>query len=391
MEATSKRLDYMIQFLDRKLSAPSNSKHTNNGANSAVDDSYNSNRDQSSALPEFMGKGGGTGIFRLPVRGAVHPGRPPCPDVRPHPLRESQIGGFLRTLTTTETQLWTGSDNGDVQVWQFKNFYGGCGDSAPYRESVALGSGVMCMVGDGGSKVVWSGHRDGRVRAKVWSAGYLSLALWDAHTRELLKVFNMDGQIERMDMSLGQDITFEGEIKMKVVAGPKKEKIQSSFGFLQRSCNAIRGAADAVRQLLQKVLDLEGNLLGGWVAQSSPVIKMAVGDGYVFTLAYHGSIRGWSVLSPGPHDNMLRSELAGKEFLYTRIENLKILAGTWNVAQGRASCDSLVSWFCSAAGDVGIVVVGLQEVEMGAGVLAISAAKETTTWHGLFDLDSRLY
>ncbi|KAJ9176057.1 hypothetical protein P3X46_011407 [Hevea brasiliensis] len=164
MEATSKRLDYMIQFLDRKLSAPSNSKHTNNGANSADDDSYNSNRDQSSALPEFMGKGGGTGIFRLPVRGAVHPGSPPCPDVRPHPLRESQIGGFLRTLTTTETQLWTGSDNGDVQVWQFKNFYGGCGDSAPYRESVALGSGVMCMVGDGGSKVVWSGHRDGRVR-----------------------------------------------------------------------------------------------------------------------------------------------------------------------------------------------------------------------------------
>ncbi|KAJ9176058.1 hypothetical protein P3X46_011408 [Hevea brasiliensis] len=62
----------------------------------------------------------------------------------------------------------------------------------------------------------------------------------------------MDGQIERMDMSLGQDITFEGEIKMKVLAGPKKEKIQSSFGFLQRSCNAIMGAADAVRRVAAK-------------------------------------------------------------------------------------------------------------------------------------------
>lgn len=274
----------------------------------------------------------------------------------------------------------------------------------------------------------------------------------DAHTRELLKVFNIDGQIERMDMSLGHEFTFEDEVKMKIVAGPKKDKIQSSFGFFQRSRNAIMGAADAVRRVAAKggfvddsrrtealivtidgmiwtgcangllvqwdgngnrlqdfryhssavqcfctfglriwvgyasgtiqVLDLEGNLVGGWVAHSSPIIKMAVGDGYVFTLANHGGIRGWSVLSPGPVDNVLRSELAGKDFVYTRIENLKILAGTWNVAQGRTSRDSLISWLGSAAGDVGIVVVGLQEVEMGAGVLAMSAAKETVS---LFD------
>lgn len=269
----------------------------------------------------------------------------------------------------------------------------------------------------------------------------------DAHTRELLKVFNVDGQIERMDMSSGQDLTFEDEIKMKIVAGSKKEKMQSSFGFFQRSRNAIMGAADAVRRVAAKggfgddnrrtealiittdgmiwtgctngllvqwdgngnrlqdfqyhsfavqclcafglriwvgyasgmvqVLDLEGNLLGRWVAHSTSVIKMAVGAGYVFTLANHGGIRGWNVMSPGPLDSILRTELAGKEFLYTRIENLKILTGTWNVAQGRASHDSLISWLGSAAGDVGIVVVGLQEVEMGAGVLAMSAAKET--------------
>ncbi|OAY34181.1 type II inositol polyphosphate 5-phosphatase 15 isoform X2 [Manihot esculenta] len=555
MAATSKRLDYMIQFLDRKLSTSSYSNRNNSVADPADNDDYNSNRNKSSALPEFIGKGGGTGIFRLPVRGAVHPGRPPCLEVRPHPLRESQIGCSLRTLTTTETQLWTGSDNGAVQVWQFKDLYGGCGDSAPHKESVALGSGVMCVVGDEGSRVVWSGHRDGKVRcwkmdfcsdrfrevlswvahsgpiltmiitkygdlwsgaeggalkiwpweaieksfsfteeerhmaallversyvdprsqvtvngfcnlpnsdiryllsdnsrAKVWSAGYLSFALWDAHTRELLKVFNIDGQIERMDMSLGHDFTFEDEVKMKIVAGPKKDKIQSSFGFFQRSRNAIMGAADAVRRVAAKggfvddsrrtealivtidgmiwtgcangllvqwdgngnrlqdfryhssavqcfctfglriwvgyasgtiqVLDLEGNLVGGWVAHSSPIIKMAVGDGYVFTLANHGGIRGWSVLSPGPVDNVLRSELAGKDFVYTRIENLKILAGTWNVAQGRTSRDSLISWLGSAAGDVGIVVVGLQEVEMGAGVLAMSAAKETVGLEG---------
>lgn len=129
-----------------------------------------------------------------------------------------------------------------------------------------------------------------------------------------------------------------------------------------------------------QVLDLEGNLLGGWVAHSSPVIKMAVGAGYIFTLANHGGIRGWNVTSPGPLDSILCKELAGKEFLYTRMENLKILAGTWNVGQGRASHDALISWLGSAASDVGIVVVGLQEVEMGAGFLAMSAAKETVRY-----------
>ncbi|KAJ4830244.1 hypothetical protein Tsubulata_021205 [Turnera subulata] len=549
MEAASRRLDYMIQFLDRKLSTSASSSD----AAVATDSNSNNNRivSKSNGLPEFIGSGGGTGIFKLPVRAAVHPNRPPSLEVRPHPLRESQISCSLRTLTSTETQLWGGTENGALRVWEMKEMYGGSDETAPFRESAATGAAVTCMIADEGSRVMWSGHKDGKIRcwkldsgsgsrsgsdkfkealawvahrgpvlsmiitcygdlwsgseggsvkiwpweavekslsytaeerpmaallversyvdprsqipvngfsnvlnsdvryllsdhsrAKVWSAGYLSFALWDARSRELLKVFNIDGQIERMDM-LGQDFAFEDEIKMKIVAGPKKEKVQSSFGFFQRSRNAIMGAADAVRRVAAKsgfgddrrtealiltvdgtiwtgctnglivqwdgngnrlqdfqhhsfpvlcfctfgsrvwvgyasgfvqVLDLEGNLLGGWVAHSSSVIKMAVGGGYVFSLANHGGIRGWNVISPGPLDSILRSELAGKEFLYTRIENLKILTGTWNVAEGRASRDSLISWLGTAAADAGIVVVGLQEVEMGAGVLAMSAA-----------------
>lgn len=133
-----------------------------------------------------------------------------------------------------------------------------------------------------------------------------------------------------------------------------------------------------------QVLDLEGNLIGGWVAHSSPVINMTAGAGFIFTLANHGGIRGWNVTSPGPLDSIVRTELAGKEFLYTRIENLKILSGTWNVGQGRASHDSLISWLGSVSSDIGIVVVGLQEVEMGAGFLAMSAAKETVSYNTLF-------
>lgn len=264
----------------------------------------------------------------------------------------------------------------------------------------------------------------------------------DARTKELLKIFNIDGQIENLSI----DSWTEDDVKIKFVSG-SKEKTQNSFNFFQRSRNAILGAADAVRRAAGKggfgddnrriealiatvdgmiwtgctngllvqwdgngnrlrefqyhsfavqslctigsriwvgyisgtmqVLDLGGDLLGQWVAHRSPLIDLAVGAGYIFSLANHGGIRGWSISSPGPLDNIFRSELAGKEFLYSRLENLKILAGTWNVGQGRAAPDSLISWLGSAAADIDIIVVGLQEVEMGAGFLAMSAAKET--------------
>ncbi|KAI8003935.1 Type I inositol polyphosphate 5-phosphatase 12 [Camellia lanceoleosa] len=49
-----------------------------------------------------------------------------------------------------------------------------------------------------------------------------------------------------------------------------------------------------------------GNLIAGWIAHSSPVIKLVVRRGNVFSLATHGGIRGWSISSPGPLDNILR-------------------------------------------------------------------------------------
>lgn len=260
-----------------------------------------------------------------------------------------------------------------------------------------------------------------------------------------MKVFNIDGQVEtRVDMSSVQDQSPEDEMKVKFVSLSKKEKPQS---FLQRSRNAIMGAADAVRRVATKgtfgedtkrteavtvtvdgtiwtgcsngllvqwdgngnrlqdfhyhpygvqcfstygariwvgylsgmvqVLDLEGNLIAGWIAHSGPVLQLTVGGAYMFSLATHGGIRGWNIMSPGTVDSILRTELASKEVSYTRREHIKIWTGTWNVGQGRASHDSLISWLGSTASDVGIVAIGLQEVEMGAGFLAMSAAKET--------------
>lgn len=246
-------------------------------------------------------------------------------------------------------------------------------------------------------------------------------------------------------MPSGQDPLVDDEAKVKMTCTSKKDK---SHGFLQRSRNAIMGAADAVRRVATRgggayedakrteamvlagdgmiwtgcknglliqwdgngnrlqdfrhhqcavlcfctfgeriyigyvsghiqIIDLEGNLIAGWVAHNNAVIKMVAANGYIFSLATHGGIRGWHVISPGPLDGIIRSELAEKERTYAQTDSVRILIGSWNVGQGKACHDALMSWLGSVASDVGILVVGLQEVEMGAGFLAMSAAKES--------------
>ncbi|XP_066330970.1 type II inositol polyphosphate 5-phosphatase 15-like isoform X2 [Miscanthus floridulus] len=529
------------------------------------------------ALLEFVGAGGGEGIFRVPLRAAMHPARPPALEVRPHPLRETQVGAFLRTLACDprRRQLWAGAESG-VRVWDlheaFRGWRPGAGprrrgdeEAAPFRESVPVPP-ALCAAVDGANGMVWTGHRDGRIRAwrvdhgassptgdpagsapmfkealswqaysrtpvlaivvtsygeiwsgseggvikawpwdaiakslsftsgenhmaallveksyidlrnhatvgnmcslpaadvkhmladrcraKVWSLTSMTFALWDAKTRELLKVFGIDGQVDlaRPEAPVMPEQFIEEEIKVKPT---KKEKPQGSFSFFQKSRNALMGAADAVRRVATKgtlveenrrteavaqamngtiwsgctdgsiivwdgngnrlqefhyhsssvqciktlgarvwvgyasgtiqVMDVEGNLLAGWIGHSCPVINMAIGDSYIFSLAHHGGIRGWPLSSPSPLDDILRYELASRELSYTRLENLKILVGTWNVAQEKASPEALRSWLGGAFFDVGLVVVGLQEVEMGAGVLAMAAAKESVGLEG---------
>ncbi|KAL6552093.1 hypothetical protein OROGR_008247 [Orobanche gracilis] len=127
-------------------------------------------------LPEFMGTGGGVGVYKVPARAAVQPSRPPCLELRPHPLRETQGGKFVRTIASTETQLWAGQESG-VRVWNYSDAYeAGIGtgsgrkiprgdeDAAPFYKS-ANTSPTMCLMIDQGSKLVWSGHKDGRIRS----------------------------------------------------------------------------------------------------------------------------------------------------------------------------------------------------------------------------------
>lgn len=130
---------------------------------------------QQQPLPEFMGNDSNApAIFKTPTRAAVHPNRPSCLELRPHPLRETQVGRFLRTIACTETQLWAGQESG-VRVWNLTDAYQpgigiggrarrGDEDAAPFYES-ANTSPAICMMIDGGSKLVWSGHKDGKIRS----------------------------------------------------------------------------------------------------------------------------------------------------------------------------------------------------------------------------------
>ncbi|GMN30453.1 hypothetical protein TIFTF001_041463, partial [Ficus carica] len=161
MESASKRLDYMLQFLDRKLSlTPHHSPPSNSFPTDAVP--------LPNPLPELIARGGGSGIFRLPVRAAVHPHRPFSLEVRPHPLREAQIGRFLRSIAATSSHLWAATECG-LRRWELTDLYAAAGegddheDAVPFKESVGT-SPALCLAADEGARVVWSGHRDGRIR-----------------------------------------------------------------------------------------------------------------------------------------------------------------------------------------------------------------------------------
>ncbi|KAK3157960.1 hypothetical protein QOZ80_2AG0130870 [Eleusine coracana subsp. coracana] len=385
----------------------------------------------------------------------------PGPDAGDCLAWEAHRGPVFSLVVSPYGDLWSGSEGGVIKVW-----YGEAIEKSLVlqkeekrktsylveRSSIDL----RAMISDGGAcplpavdvKLLLSDNS----RSKVWSAGYLSFALWDSRTKDLLKVLNIDGQVDtRFDILSGQD-PHSYETKQNLFTAPKKEKARSPVGFLQRSRNALLGAADAVRRVAVKagfgddtqrieaftmstdgmiwtgsangfvaqwdgsgnrlqefqhhsssvqcicnfgtrlwvgymdgsihLLDIGGNLIGGWIAHSSPILSMAVGGSYIFTLAGHGGIRGWNLSSPGPIDNILRLELAEKEPLYKIFEYMKVLVGSWNVGQEKASRESLRAWLKLPTPEVGIVVIGLQEVEMGAGFLAMSAAKETVGLEG---------
>lgn len=106
----------------------------------------------------------------------------------------------------------------------------------------------------------------------------------NARTRELLKVFNIEGQIEnRVDMPSSQEQAVEDEMNVKFVSKAKKDKPQ---GFLQRSRNALIGAADAVRRVAKGA--------GALVEDTKKTEAMVLAaDGIIWTACNNGLLIHW--------------------------------------------------------------------------------------------------
>lgn len=106
----------------------------------------------------------------------------------------------MRTMTCTETQLWAGQECG-VRVWKFSDAYEpglgiggrakrGDEDASPFYESVNT-SPTLCLLVDQGSRFVWSGHKDGRVRSwkmdqRYDDAPFKEGLSWQAHRGPVL-------------------------------------------------------------------------------------------------------------------------------------------------------------------------------------------------------------
>lgn len=84
------------------------------------------------------------------------------------------MGKFLRNIACSETQLWAGHECG-LRVCNLNDAYepgSGLGgrvtrgdeDATPFHES-ANTSPIMSLTADNGNRLVWSGHKDGKIRS----------------------------------------------------------------------------------------------------------------------------------------------------------------------------------------------------------------------------------
>jgi hypothetical protein len=122
-------------------------------------------------------------VYRAPSRGFLQAGHPVALELRPHPLKD--IHQSTKTILCTETSLWAAFDFG-LQVWDIESATGcfsegvdnlvGDEDAAAYCVLSVHASPTLCLALDIANEIVWSGHKDGKVRA--WPA-QVKRTRWD--------------------------------------------------------------------------------------------------------------------------------------------------------------------------------------------------------------------
>jgi phosphatidylinositol-bisphosphatase len=107
-------------------------------------------------------------------------------------------------------------------------------------------------------------------------------------------------------------------------------------------------------------------LLKVWKAHCFPVVSLAADGALVYSLASDGSIRGWPAATATGVPAAAAEAWQVQQAACLHEQQLKMLVGTWNVAEQKPDRSELVLWLGDRARDAQLVVVGLQ-VRGGAG------------------------
>lgn len=121
---------------------------------------------------EFLASGAGKGVYRAPSREFITAGRPVPLELRPHPYKD--MSQSIKQILCTKTSLWAAFDYG-LNVWDLQTATSstsagadnllGDEDAAPYSVLAVSEAPTLCLALDLANQIVWSGHKDGNVRA----------------------------------------------------------------------------------------------------------------------------------------------------------------------------------------------------------------------------------
>jgi hypothetical protein len=89
-----------------------------------------------------------------------------------------------------------------------------------------------------------------------------------------------------------------------------------------------------------------------------PVVTLACAGAVMYSLAADGGIRGWPAVAVAPQEVVNWQRQIEEKCL--EEQRVKMLVGTWNVAEGKPSRAALATWLGDRAKGTQIVVVGLQ-------------------------------
>ncbi|KAL4853623.1 Type II inositol polyphosphate 5-phosphatase 15 [Chlorella vulgaris] len=125
------------------------------------------------------------------------------------------------------------------------------------------------------------------------------------------------------------------------------------------------------------VRDSRGATLRVFQAHAVGVLAITQAGTRTFTLAADGSIKGWSSAMPCTADAEALASWDEQACTTFQRQSLRVLCVTWNVGESKPDPGSaFFRWVHEAAFNTQLVVLGLQEIEMGSSSVALAAAKD---------------